>query len=90
MTGKFFEYVGANRPILALVPNGPLKETILEGGFGTVAPPKDVSEIADKFMRHYEQWKKRDVIPFDPDSEIRNRFTRKQLTEKLALIIHDL
>ncbi len=90
MTGKFFEYLGAKRPIFAMVPEGPLKEIILEGGFGTVAPPKDVSEIADKFMRHYEQWKKQDAIPFNPDQDIRNRFTRKKLTEKIALIIHDL
>ncbi|MDH3827249.1 MAG: glycosyltransferase, partial [Desulfobacterales bacterium] len=42
MTGKFYEYIGAQRPIFALVPDGPLKETINRGRFGFTAPPKDI------------------------------------------------
>jgi hypothetical protein len=90
MTGKFFEYVGANRPILALVPNGPLKETILKGHFGVVAIPKDVSDIAGKFTSLYNEWKSNGTIKHDPDLELRNSFSRKQLTGDLSEIIYNI
>jgi len=90
MTGKFFEYVGANKPLLALVPNGPLKDIIKDGRFGTVAPVKDIPQIAEKFKMLYDQWKHQGAIIYNPDIDIKNRFTRKRLTEKLAIIIQDL
>lgn len=90
MTGKFFEYIGAAIPIFALVPNGPLKETILKGRFGTVAPPKDVSKIAEKFSHLYCEWKSTGALKFNPDTYLRNSFTRKQLTGRLANIIDNV
>ncbi len=90
MTGKFFEYIGANRPILALVPNGPLKELILNGNFGSVAAPKDISDIAEKFTSFYDEWKSNGTIKFDPALELRNSFTRKKLTGDLAKIIKEI
>ena len=88
-TGKFFEYIGAKRPIFALVPEGPLKNTIERGRFGTVAPPKDISCIADRFKAVYDQWLENREIPYDGDQNIRGEFTRKVLTEKLATIFKD-
>jgi glycosyltransferase involved in cell wall biosynthesis len=90
MTGKFFEYIGAKRPIFALVPDGPLKETIKKGRFGTVAPPKDVPKIAETFKGYYDQWKKEGALSFNPDMEVRKCFERKRLTEKLASILTDI
>lgn len=90
MTGKFFEYIGAARPIFAIVPNGPLKETILKGRFGVVAPPKNVSEIVEKLYQLYSEWKSNGTLRFDPDPDLRNSFARKQLTGRLAEIIHNM
>ena len=90
MTGKFFEYLGAGKPILALVPNGPLKEIIVKGRFGTVTPPKDVSKIAEKFNNLYRQWRSSGALKFDPDTDLKNSFNRKQLTGKLATIINNI
>jgi glycosyltransferase involved in cell wall biosynthesis len=90
VTGKFFEYIGAKKPIFALVPNGPLKDTILKGRFGTVAPPKDVNEIAEKFNRLYAEWKSNGALQFEPDTDLRNSFTRRQLTGRLAAIIDNV
>jgi len=90
MTGKFFEYIGAQRPVFALVPDGPLKETIKKGGFGFIAPPKNIPQIAEKFKSIYDQWKDQHFIYFQPDMEFRSNFSRKQLTEKLASIIFTL
>ena len=90
MTGKFFEYLGAARPIFALVPNGPLKQMILNGRFGVVTPPRAISEIAEKFQHLYLEWKSSRTLNYEPDSELKKSFTRKQLTGKLADVIESI
>jgi hypothetical protein len=90
MTGKFFEYLGASRPILALIPDGPLKKLIVNGRFGTATPPKDVPRIAEKFSYLYREWKSNGDIKYYPDTNLRNSFTRRQLTSRLAEIIDNI
>ena len=90
MTGKFFEYIGARRPIFAVVPEGPLKDLIQKGKFGTVASPKDVSQIASQFLSIYKQWKKSGTIFYDPDLSLRSQFDRKYLAEKLAAVVRSV
>ena len=87
MTGKFFEYIGAQRPIFALAPDGPLKDTIIKGQFGLVAPPKDTAEIGARFLSVYRQWKNQGQLTYHPSAKIKNQFTRKALTGELAAII---
>ena len=90
MTGKFFEYLGAAKPILALVPEGPLKKVIKQGQFGIATPPKDIQAIASSFKTLYDQWKEHGNIKFAPDMQLRATFSRKRLTAKLAQIIDQL
>ncbi len=90
MTGKLFEYIGAKRPIIALVPDGPLKEIIEKGCFGVAAPPKDINEIANKLKFIYDEWKINGALSYDPDMKLRDSFTREMLTGKLASIIDNL
>jgi len=87
MTGKFFEYIGARRPVFAVVPEGPLKDLIQKGNFGTVTPPDDVSQIANQFLSIYHQWKKDGAVSYAPNLQLRNQFGRKYLTEKLAAVV---
>ncbi len=87
LTGKVFEYLGAQRPIFALTPDGPLKEIITKGRFGSVVSPTDINSIADKFKEQYLNWKTRGALCFKPDISYRDTFTRKKLAEKLASII---
>ena len=87
MTGKFFEYIGAQRPIFALAPDGPLKDIITKGKFGQVAPPKDTTEIGVRFLAVYRQWKNQGELNYHPSAQLKNKFTRKALTGELAAII---
>jgi hypothetical protein len=90
MTGKFFEYLGANRPILALVPEGNLKNLIIKGRFGVTALQKDVQAIAYALKNLYDEWKMNRTLKFNPDIQLRNSFNRRQLTGKLSKIIEKI
>ena len=90
MTGKFFEYIGAQRPIFALVPKGPLKKTIRRGKFGITVPPKDIPSIADAFKMVYDQWKVHGYVTFNPDTTLREQFSRLNLTAELSSVINRL
>jgi hypothetical protein len=87
MTGKFFEYIGAQRPIFALAPGGPLKDIIARGQFGQVVSPQSTAEIAARFLALYKEWKKHGHLTYRPDAELKNQFTRKALTGQLAAIV---
>jgi hypothetical protein len=89
-TGKFFEYIGAQKPIFALAPEGPLKTVIEKDRFGVVAPPKDVAAIAEKFKKIYEQWKIYGYIDYKPDLSLRDQYSRRNLTAKLASVVKNL
>jgi glycosyltransferase involved in cell wall biosynthesis len=52
--GKLYEYIGARRPILALVPDGEVKSMIHRLNRGEVAPPDNPHEIASQIGRMYQ------------------------------------
>lgn len=83
-TGKVFEYLGAGRPILALVPPGsPLAEVLASSGVGLLAPPEDPEGIARALA---EAWARRED-PQRPDREVRSRFDARAQAGQLARLL---
>ena len=57
LSGKVFEYLAAERPILAAVPpDGAAAELIRETGAGVVAPPDDVEALKDALAELHDRF----------------------------------
>ncbi len=52
--GKLYEYIGARRPVLAVVPPGEAAATVRDNGRGEVAPIDDPGRIAEAISRMYD------------------------------------
>jgi glycosyltransferase involved in cell wall biosynthesis len=81
-TGKLYEYIGAMKPILGLVPDGVAKSTILETGAGKVVAPDDVQAIKRAIAGYFALWEKDELPEIDP--EYAGGFDRFKLTGELA------
>ncbi len=81
--GKFFEYLGAGRPILAVGPKNSVVEAVLKRtGAGVMAhDPLGAGEILRRFLSAWKQG--RDLTPERDEAEI-SRFTCRAQAEILA------
>ncbi len=85
--GKAYEYLGARKPILGCVPDGFMKQTILEAG-GRVAAPKDIvgiKQIIEEYFRQYEKGTLR-----GPKAEVVDKYNRVKLTGQLVKVFESL
>jgi glycosyltransferase involved in cell wall biosynthesis len=83
-TGKIFEYIQTNNPILAIIPeNGAAAMLIRDTRTGIVCEWSDVEAIEKGFLDMYKSWEKDERI-IDPDYEELARYDRKALTGSLA------
>ncbi len=80
--GKLWEYFGAKKPILATIPDGPMKKLCLEYKSSIITKPKDEKEIEKAVLEFYELWKNKNLPK--PDENFVEQFDRKGLTEILA------
>lgn len=80
--GKLWEYFGVKKPILATIPDGPMKKLCLEYKASIVTKPKDIAEIEKAILEYYNLWKS-NTLP-KADENFVEQFDRKALTEILA------
>lgn len=85
--GKTYEYIGAGKPILGLVPEGFLKSTIIEAGGKTVAPT-DVAGIKNAILEFYQQYEKGTLK--GPSQEVMDKYNRVTLTGTLAKVFNSI
>jgi glycosyltransferase involved in cell wall biosynthesis len=85
--GKAYDYIGAGKPILGLVPDGFLKATIEEAG-GAAVPPGDVQAIKNALAVFYRRFEEGRLE--GPSAEVRQRYDRVHLTESLVRVFNSL
>jgi glycosyltransferase involved in cell wall biosynthesis len=90
LSGKVFEYLAAERPILAVVPpDGAAAALIRESGAGIVAPPDDVPAIRDALASLVERAREGpNGVSLDP--ELRAQLDRRARARELAELILNL
>jgi glycosyltransferase involved in cell wall biosynthesis len=91
LSGKVFEYLAAERPVLAIVPeDGAAARLIRDTGAGVVAGPEDVPAIRDALVALHAQWRegKLDGTPLSP--EWRDKLSRASRVEELAELLESL
>ena len=91
LSGKVFEYLAAERPILAFVPHdGAAAELIREAGAGVVAPPDDPDAIAEALRDLHARWRAGELDATPLSEEWRERLSRESRTEELAELVREL
>jgi glycosyltransferase involved in cell wall biosynthesis len=87
--GKVFEYIGAQRPIIALAPEGAIAELMRETRSGYSAPNQDIPAIKAAFVESYQNFLY-DKKKFQQDREAVKRYDRREITRQLATLLDTL
>jgi glycosyltransferase involved in cell wall biosynthesis len=91
LSGKVFEYLAAERPIIAAVPpDGEAAKLIRETGAGVVSAPDDVGTLRAALEGLEARWRagKLDGTPLSP--EMRERLSRHARAQELAELLWTL
>jgi glycosyltransferase involved in cell wall biosynthesis len=91
VSGKVFEYLAAERPILALVPpDGVAARLLQETGAGIVVAPDDVDGAARELAALRDRWRA-GALDGAPLSDVwRQRLSRRARVEELAELLQGL
>lgn len=86
-TGKLFEYLGARRPILALVPEGDVRAVLADHPAAWMAPPGCVEGVERALESLFEAWQQ-ERLPAVPAAWAA-RYDRRRLTGLLARYLEE-
>ena len=87
--GKVFEYIGAQRPIIALAPEGAIAGIMRETKSGLVAPNQDIPAIQAAFIECYTNFLYH-KSNFEQDREAVKQYDRREITRQLAALLDTL
>ncbi len=91
LTAKVFEYLAAERPILAVVPpDGHAAALVRETGAGVVVAPDDVDGIADALARLERRWREGDLDASPLSPALRASLDRRTRVAALADLLRGL
>jgi len=91
LSGKVFEYLAAERPILGLVPpDGAAARLLRDTGAGIVVAPEAVDAIARELAALRDAWQAGALDGTSLTPEWRRRLSRQARVEELADLLHDV
>jgi glycosyltransferase involved in cell wall biosynthesis len=91
LSGKVFEYLAAERPILAAVPpDGAAAELLRELAAGPVVAPEDVAGLRDALLALHAQWQAGTLAPVELSGEERDRVDRQARVRELAELLRSV
>ncbi len=80
--GKLFEYFGARKPVLGLVPRGAARDALASYGAGFAAPPDEPEAIAHTIEELYARWNDH-TLP-QPNEAYVQSLERRRIAQALA------
>jgi len=86
---KFFQYLGTGNPILAMAPDGEVREIVRETGAGVCVEPDDVAGASRAIESLYDAWAS-GTSPVQRDEQAVARYERRNLTHALARVLERL
>jgi len=91
LSGKVFEYLAAERPVLAAVPpDGAAAALIRETGAGVVAAPDDVEALKEALVELHRRFQNGGLPAPEYPPETRHRLSRRARAEELAELLRSL
>lgn len=85
LTGKFYEYLASNRPILAIGPvDGDAAKILNETQTGIISGFEDEQGLKQNILHYYQLYKENKLFIHPKNL---TQFTRKELTKKLNIIL---
>ena len=86
-----FEYLAAERPILAVVPpDGAAAELIREADAGVVVAPDDVAGMAAALRSLHDRWRAGTLDGAPLSEEWRRKVARRSRSEELARLLEEV
>jgi glycosyltransferase involved in cell wall biosynthesis len=91
LTGKIYEYLAAERPILAAVPpEGAAARLVRDTGAGVVVAPDDVGALREALVDLHRRWKAGSLNGTPLSAEWRERLSRGRRVEELADVLRSI
>jgi glycosyltransferase involved in cell wall biosynthesis len=91
LSGKVFEYLAAERPILAVVPpDGAAAELLRQTGAGLVVAPDDVEGMGSALAQLERSWREGTLDGTPLSDEWRQRLSRKTRVEEFAAFLEEV
>lgn len=88
-TGKIFEYLGAQRPILAIPKNnGVVDELLMKTNAGVVAGTKE--EVKKVLKKWYIYFKENGTLPYKGEKDVIMQYTRERKAKELADVLDNI
>lgn len=89
MTSKIYEYLIAQRPILAFPSDGDhIEKLLLETNAGVSCLARD--EIARQLMEWYSEWKKTGIVAWHGDMSVIMQYSRKEQAKETAHVLEEV